>query len=624
MSVTVRRARIHRVRAGSPVLAARAIVGQRHVDRAAERIDRGPLGSVEPRRAGPVRRLARLDQHFGLRGEAVGRHQSVAAVDEFEPLPAPVRVEARHVEGAVVQQVAVGRAVRRIPGPGGDELVEVLEDLVVAHVERDTAVAADRGRRALLLLAAHRGALDRPRVRIVRIDLHDPAEVVGLVGVLRDVEARIDIAPLRQVRARRDAVARLVRRRLLATLEVGVEVLLAAEVGAPGRPARGAVGERADALAARRVLRGAHQRVARGRAADAHRRVAVDAARVLRRRDHPPVVAAQLDLDHAHPQRVLRLACLLARPVGGVVGEQRAVVGVLVVDREQAAPGARARVVAGRRAGHRRVGQREEVHAVVVGAGLQCLVVGGIRGVPLERRHAARIADGVTPADQDGRGVAVGNADGVLRGTADTHEAEARAGRQTGRGAGTRSCGAGRHAQRCGDIDDRARREPCGERARDGNHGAPQPRPAFGRFDDIGKARAGRWIVDDFAPMKDAAHRGMSHVPATAAKRQRWRETVRRPLGGAPTIDSVPRRRCPSTCLPNFLRASLTPTTARPAFGTAGASRERAPRSGASCDDPGGAPGAGPDETSGCRIARVRRAACGATAPSPSRVRRSR
>ena len=113
---------------------------------------------------------------------------------EREPFARAVGVEPRGVEDAVVEQIAVRRAIRGIPRAGGHELVDVLEALVVAHVERDPAVRPDRRVRALVLHAPQRGALYRLRLRLVRIDLHHPAEAVRLVRVLRGVEALIGVS----------------------------------------------------------------------------------------------------------------------------------------------------------------------------------------------------------------------------------------------------------------------------------------------------------------------------------------------------------------------------------------------------------------------------------------------
>src|SRR5690606_31364568 len=93
--------------------------------------------------------------------------------------------ERRHVEGALVEDPHVlGPRGRRGAGrdpAAGDELVEVVEALVVAGIGDDRAVPGYVDAGALVLEPAHRGVLDRGRVRIPGIHLDDVAEAVDLV-----------------------------------------------------------------------------------------------------------------------------------------------------------------------------------------------------------------------------------------------------------------------------------------------------------------------------------------------------------------------------------------------------------------------------------------------------------
>jgi hypothetical protein len=124
--------------------------------------------------------------------------------------------EAGDVDVALVEQGLVGRAggpaLARVVGALADELVDVVEALVVAGVGDDPAVLRDADRGALVLEAAQRRPLDRDRLRVVRVELDDPAEPVDLVGLLRQVEAPVDLVPpaSRQV-ARRYPVPREAR-----------------------------------------------------------------------------------------------------------------------------------------------------------------------------------------------------------------------------------------------------------------------------------------------------------------------------------------------------------------------------------------------------------------------------
>ena len=132
------------------------------------------------------------------------------AVHERQPLAAAVVVELRDVQRAVVERALALRA-QLPPGSVADELVQVVAVLVVAAVDDDAALALGAGR-ALVLDAAERGALHGRRGRVERIDLDHPAEVVELVAVLRQVEARLGLVPVVAEADVGHAVARLERR----------------------------------------------------------------------------------------------------------------------------------------------------------------------------------------------------------------------------------------------------------------------------------------------------------------------------------------------------------------------------------------------------------------------------
>ena len=65
--------------------AAIAVVGQRHVDLAGDRIDLDILRAIHLRRAQRVAGLTSADEHVGLRAEAVRRGQRSLAEDQREP-----------------------------------------------------------------------------------------------------------------------------------------------------------------------------------------------------------------------------------------------------------------------------------------------------------------------------------------------------------------------------------------------------------------------------------------------------------------------------------------------------------------------------------------------------------
>ena len=183
----------HRVGLVDLLLGALAVVGQHDIDAPVHRVGLDVLRPVHRRGLQEIGGDAGIDQHVGLAVEAVFRRQRPLAVDQRQPFGLAVVVEAGDVERAVVHQVLVGGTVVGVVRPRGDELVDIVEALVVAGVEHHAAVLGHRIGATLVLEAAERGALDRRRAGIVGIDLDHPAETVGLVGLLLDVEA-VDVA----------------------------------------------------------------------------------------------------------------------------------------------------------------------------------------------------------------------------------------------------------------------------------------------------------------------------------------------------------------------------------------------------------------------------------------------
>ena len=272
-------------------------------------------------------------------------------------------------------------------GVPGDELVDVLVDLVVAHVRHHVPVARGGEVRALVLQATEHRVLARRGGRVVRVDLDDPTEPERLVRLGRQVEARVDLAPAPAAGAG-DAVAG-VRRGVPAVersrlVEVLVEVLFSAEHRAPGsRPAR-AVVERPQDGGAVRVCGGPQARVSSGRADHLERRRAGDpavASRLLGGHRPPPTGRGVVSpyLDDRHPV-ALDLDPLHRRRVVGADGEHQLGAGELVVADQQALD-------------RRRL---QDAQVVVVVAPLPC---GGLRClVPHVERGSIR-RHGVSPSD---------------------------------------------------------------------------------------------------------------------------------------------------------------------------------------------------------------------------------
>ena len=401
---------------------ARAVVGQRAIDVATFLVDRNPLRAVHLGRTQQVARLARLDHHFALVGKAVRSRQRPLAVHQRQPAPSAVGVEARDMERAMVEQLAIRlrRALAaggRLHGVARDELVDVFEPGVFARIHHRTLVARQRNPRSFMCGAAERGALDGRGVRVHRVDLDDPAEAVEFVRVFARVEAFIVFRPAVKT-GLANAPALLVRIGRVAAIEVEREVLFARQVGAPGRDAAGAVVQRAQHGAAGRVGGGAHQRVAGRRAAHREGRIGGEAARVNRRPHHRPAGLAGLagsgapfHLDHRDTMRGLCLANLLGAPGLEAVAVQQAVVGVFVVHCQQPTPRAVEGVV---------------MNAVVVHAHLHRLVGRAVAAVAAPGRHVAGDADRLAPGGDRHGHVAFGNDERVVAGGRHRLEAEQR------------------------------------------------------------------------------------------------------------------------------------------------------------------------------------------------------
>ncbi len=387
---------------------------------------------------------AGVDQNVGQIRKAVGGRQTVAAGRQRQPLAGAVVVELGRVEGAGVEDRAVGLA--RDIETVRDELVDVFEPGIVARVADDRLARLDRGEdHALVREAAERGALDRRRFRIEGVDLDDPAHGVGFVAIVlggrgadaRGIEADELVGPgsgqvpaiAAALRVARDAVARVLARQvgLLVALvgvgEVARPVLLRRQIGVPGGDAVRAVVQRAAAHGAVGAVFGDDVRRAAHRAADLDGRAAghLAVARVLD--DRPAAVgllggavngdAVRCNF-HAH-------LVIVAHPIGVVddvaradrlalvarlLGMQEARLDVFVIEADDAVLGGAV--------------DREEVDAVVVLADLVLLLGTGV-GTGAERRHVAR--DGLAHRTQDLKAVALGHDDGVLE--ADRHGLEA-------------------------------------------------------------------------------------------------------------------------------------------------------------------------------------------------------
>ena len=191
----------------------------------------------------------------------------------------------------------------------------------------------------LMLEAAERGALLRHGVRVERVDLDDIAGPVRLVRVFRDVEALVGHGPGITPVLQADAVAlHGIGHGIVGVRggEVAVEVLLAGEIGAPGRPAVAAIVPGAERRGSRGIGRRLQQVVAARGARDLHRRVGGDAPVEGRIDNRPPAAVRHPDLEDADAVAGLALAHVVGvlRQAGGAVAVDDRAVHIFVVDGE--------------------------------------------------------------------------------------------------------------------------------------------------------------------------------------------------------------------------------------------------------------------------------------------------
>ena len=271
-----------------------------------------------------------------------------------------------------------------------------------------------------VLEAAERGALDRRRGRIVGIDLDDPAEAVGFVRFLLDVEAVDMLRPGVPGRLG-DAIALVglgIGHLLGIAAEVAVEILFRRQPGAPRRLAAGAVVQHAQHLAAGRIGRGLEFVVAGRRAGDFHRRRSGNSPSILAVGHDLPLAALAGDLDDCtavrrHLDLDLGLGCLeIDGAARSQPGEHQAGIRVFVVHDHQ-------------KAITRRTARRQWVKADIVAIIAELLLLGGSRqvaGIEGRRTSHHRIA----PADQDLRFVAFGNVMRLVEPVRDLLEGERR------------------------------------------------------------------------------------------------------------------------------------------------------------------------------------------------------
>ena len=398
---------------------------------------------------------------------------------QLQPAAGVVLIKARHIQRAVIEQVEIGLAVFRVVRLAGDKFIDVFKALVVAHIHHHAIVRRQHQHGAFVLDAAQRGALDRGGFGVERVDFHHPAKAVRFVRGDLAVKAEVGLRPFVAGVGGLDAVALVVSAQFAVVGEVIAPVFFTGQVGAPRRLAIGAVVQRAQHAHALGVVLGFHQCVALGRAADGARGGGGDATGQRRRAHHAPALAGVFHFNHRHAHGGLRLGGFLVVPVGHAVRVQQAIIGVFVVDGQQAA-------LAVRRAKR----QREVGHAVVVHAGLQRLFFGAVAGVLLEGRLLARHADRIAPGVQHLGGIASRHMHHVIRRERQAGKAQAQR-RGRGRVGGLRQ------------LADRAASQAQRQR---GAQALEQTTTVERGFKNGGKRRVGRGVDDAVVGFDQAAH----------------------------------------------------------------------------------------------------------------------
>src|SRR5262245_3898397 len=137
----------------------------------------------------------------------------------------------------------------RIVAAGSDELVHVLESLVIAGVNNDTAVSSQNGRGTFVFNASESRALFWHCRWIVRVDLDDPAETKWLVWFRSHIEAVVVKLPTSLAVTGCSAVtcvnalARITIGKTASVCEILIEVFFTGKHGSPGCLSAGAIVE---------------------------------------------------------------------------------------------------------------------------------------------------------------------------------------------------------------------------------------------------------------------------------------------------------------------------------------------------------------------------------------------
>ena len=375
---------------------------------------------------------------------------------------------------ALIQQIPIGRAISGIPGPRGDEAIDEIKPLIIAHIDHHAAISVDGVMAAFMLEAAKGRALHRHRIRIIGIEFDNPAEAERLIRFFFDIETINVIWPgIGSLVADAIAAEAFGMRGLrdIAT-EIEVEVFLSRRHRAPGRITAGAIIQRAEHQSPGGVGLGLQQIMPGGGAGNPHRGRGGDAAIEAAFLGIAPAAIFLADFHHCKSMghdfglRLFGIDPLARSAAAAKPAPHQAGIGVFVVDHQKPMIAA----LAAQRQG-------QEIEVVIVIAELR-----GLRGGRgLARFESGRARQyGITPADDGLHLIAIRHGITLRQGA--RRFAEGQAGRATGE----------RH--RC--LRLRLTREAHRERGERGG-GTQQAAPAIASFDDLGDRGFGVGVAAD-------------------------------------------------------------------------------------------------------------------------------
>ena len=123
------------------VLPSVAVIGECAIHPTAVAVDGQPFRAVHFGGPQPIAGLSGFDQHFALVGKAIGHGERSIAVHQGQPSPAAIGIKLCHIQGAVVQQFAVGSCTAWRDLVAADEFVDVFKPCVFPRIHHRAAIA---------------------------------------------------------------------------------------------------------------------------------------------------------------------------------------------------------------------------------------------------------------------------------------------------------------------------------------------------------------------------------------------------------------------------------------------------------------------------------------------------